>query len=529
MNPRNPVGDSPAGLVELFERRRLQAPDQPVLYADGLEWTADALGRRADACAAALAVAGVGRGDHVAFLLDNSADFVAAFFAVARLGAVAVTLNTALREDSLRYILPHCDAKVLLIEPELVRRAAEIVPDCGRLETLLVRGGSLDAAIEAQRGAAPPPVVRRDPAETAGILYTSGTTGLPKGVMLTDRGYEVASARFVDVLRLGPEDVIQTCLPLFHVNAQQLSLCGALACGAKLVLDRRFSASGFWESIGAHGVTSFNLIGAMLGILHAQEPTPREHEHAARVACVAPVPAAIHTECEERFGLVLLDGYGLTETTPGITYNPYGQARPGSCGKPAPYVDLRIAGPEGEALPPGERGEILVRALEPNIMMAGYYKDPAATAKAVDGGWFHTGDRGFLDEDGYLYFVDRIKDVIRRRGENISAVEVERAALRHPAVLEAAAVGVSSELAGGEDDVALFVVVRPGEHVDPLAIVAICEERLASFMVPRYVGILDEFPRTETQRVQKFALRERGIEGCFDREGSANRAKGETA
>jgi crotonobetaine/carnitine-CoA ligase len=263
-------------------------------------------------------------------------------------------------------------------------------------------------------------------------------------------------------------------------------------------------------------VTSFNLIGAMLGILHARPPSPAERAHRARVACVAPVPASIHRECEERFGVLLLDGYGLTETTPGNTYNPYEAARRGSSGKPAPYIELRVVGPDGESLRPGEPGEILVRATEPDVLMGGYYKDPEATQQALRGGWFHTGDRGYLDEDGYLYFIDRLKDVIRRRGENISPVEIEQAALAHPDVAEAAAVGVPSDLPGGEDDVALFVLPRPGAVLDAQAIVRVCEERLAPFMVPRYVGILDEFPRTETQRVQKFALRERGAEGCFD-------------
>lgn len=513
------------GLIGLFERRRATQPEAPLLHADGRIWTAVELGRRADACAAALNTFGIGPGDHVAFLLENSADFVASFFGVVRLGAVAVTLNTALRGDSLRYVLEHSDAKVLLVEPELEQFARALIPDCPRLERLLVRGGSFDEELSAH-GDASPPLVARGPGETAAILYTSGTTGLPKGVLLTDHGYQRASARFVEVLRLGADDVLQTCLPLFHINAQQLSLCGALQCGASLVLESRFSASGFWDSIGAHGVTSFNLIGAMLGILQAQPPSPKERDHRVRVACVAPVPAAVFTECQERFGIVLLDGYGLTETTPGITYNPYDAPRASSCGTAAPYVELRIADPKGETLPPREKGEILVRGREANVLMAGYYKDPEATASALEGGWFHTGDRGWLDEDGYLYFVDRIKDVIRRRGENISAVEIERAALQHPAVQEAAAVGVPAELIGGEEDVALFLVLRPGESVDPAEIVAVCESRLAAFMVPRYVGVLTEFPRTETQRVRKFALRERGATGCFDREKAVHESGG---
>jgi carnitine-CoA ligase len=507
-------------LVDLLERRRREHPDDDFLHCEDVGWTAGRIGSRADACAAALAELRVGRRDHVALMLENSVDFVACFFGIAQLGAVAVTLNPALRGDTLAYALAHSDARVLVLERSLVDGASEAIAGATKLETVVARGGAsglpaLDELLDRRPAAAPAPV-RRPPGEPAAILYTSGTTGRPKGVVLTDYGYERASRWFVDALRLGSDDVLHTCLPLFHVNAQQLSLCGALTCGAQLVLHRRFSASEFWASIAFHQVTSFNLIGAMLGILHTRPPSPAERAHRARVACVAPVPVSIHRECEERFGVLLLDGYGLTETTPGNTYNPYEAARSGSCGRPAPYIELGIAGPDGESLRPGEPGEILIRATEPNVLMRGYYKDREATKQALRGGWFHTGDRGYLDEDGYLYFVDRLKDVIRRRGENISPVEIERAALDHVDVAEAAAVGVPSDLPGGEDDVALFVLPRSGASLDPQAVVRVCEERLAPFMVPRYVGIVDEFPRTETQRVQKFALRERGVEGCFD-------------
>jgi carnitine-CoA ligase len=507
--------------ADLLERRRRERPDEVFLHTEGVSWTPRRLGRRVDACASALHELGVRRGDHVALLLENSSDFVACFFGIAHLGAVAVTLNPALRGDTLSYVLAHSDSRVLFIEGALVEQAGAAIAGADRLETVIARGGARNLpALEdlLGRGCSEDSTpVRRGRGDPAAILYTSGTTGRPKGVILTDHGYERASSWFVEALRLGPSDVLQTCLPLFHVNAQQLSLCGALTCGARLLLDRRFSASEFWPSIGEHGVTSFNLIGAMLGILHAQPVDPAELSHHARVACVAPVPAAIHRECEERFGVLLLDGYGLTETTPGNTYNPYEAARRGSCGKAAPYIDLRIAGPDGVELPQGTLGEILVCAREPDVVMLGYYKDLEATRRALRGGWFHTGDRGYLDEDGYLYFADRLKDVIRRRGENISPVEIERAALAHPDVAEAAAVGVPSDLPGGEDDVALFVRAREGASLDPSTVLVACEERLAGFMVPRYIGIVDEFPRTETQRVQKFALRERGAAGCFDR------------
>jgi crotonobetaine/carnitine-CoA ligase len=508
-------------LIGLLQRRHQETPRGAFLHTDGAVWTAAELWQRSEACAAALEDRGIARGDHIALLLENSADFVAAFFGIARIGAVAVTLNTALRSEGLAHVLNHSDARLLIVEQDLVEVALPAASSAERLETIWVRGGaapteSWEDIIEDNLGRSAS-LHRRGAGEVAAILYTSGTTGAPKGVMLTDHGYERAAAWFVESMRIRGEDVLHTCLPLFHVNAQQLSLCGALVAGSQLVLDRRFSASRFWASISEHGVTSFNLIGAMLGILHGQTPSPDERRHRVRVACVAPTPAEIHRECEERFGIMLLDGYGLTETTPGNAYNPYGKSREGSCGRPAPYIDIRIADEQGNPLPPRTPGEIVLRAREPNVFMVGYYKDVEATSQAFRDGWFHTGDRGYRDEDGYLYFVDRIKDVIRRRGENISAVEIERAARAHHAVQEAAAVGVPSDLPGGEEDVAVFVIPQPGATVDPEELIAMCEEQLAAFMVPRYVGVLPEFPRTETQRVRKVALRERGVSSCYDR------------
>lgn len=494
-------------------------PQAPFLHADGRIWTAGALGERIDACVRALLRSNVSRGDAVALMLGNSADFVACFFAIARVGAIAVTVNTAMRGEALAYILDHCDARMLVVETELAEEAHRAATTSSRLETILVRGGSRATSLEAHLESGPPALpeaARRDPGDVAAILYTSGTTGRPKGVMCTDHGYVRASSRFADALRLDGGDVLQTCLPLFHINAQQLSLCGALVAGAQLAVEPRFSASGFWDSVSRHEVTSFNLIGAMLGILAGQAPRPEERSHHVRVACVAPVPAELHQPCEERFGIRLLDGYGLTETTPGITINPYATPRAGSCGTAAPYVELRIADETGSPRPPGEYGEIQARALEPYVFMSGYYKDPDATAEAFRDGWFRTGDRGWLDDDGYVFFVDRLKDVIRRRGENISAVEIERTVLEHVGVREAAAVGVPSDIPGGEEDVALYVIPAAAPWPDPAELIRHCADRLPTFMVPRYVCVREELPRTETQRVRKAALRDERLAGCFD-------------
>jgi crotonobetaine/carnitine-CoA ligase len=512
-------------LAELFERRRT-SPGSAVLHADERWWTADELGQRMDAAAAAMQAAGIRDGDHVALMLDNSADFVVLFFAVARLGAVAVTVNTGLRGEGLAWVLQHCDARLFVVEQHYARLLEEAAPDEVQVHRVWVRGDAaptvqLEHVVAKHAGSPAPPMYPRAPDDVAAILYTSGTTGRAKGVMLTDHGYARAAAWFATSFDLDADDVVHTCLPLHHVNAQHLSLCGALLSGARLVLERRFSASSFWATIADRGVTQFNLIGAMLGILHAMPPHPDERRHRARVACVAPTPASIHRDCEERFGVELLDGYGLTETTPGITYNPAGRAREGSCGLPAPHVELAVRAPDGRDMPAGLDGEIVVRERAPAVFMRGYYRDREATAAVLRDGWCWTGDRGSLDEDGFLYFRDRLKDVIRRRGENLSAAEIERAAMQHPDVAEAAVIGVPSDVPGGEEDVALFVIGSGDDGPTPEELVAWCRPRVAEFALPRYVEVIDELPRTDTQRVQKSALRERGVGRAFDRTAAA--------
>lgn len=492
-------------LWELFDRRRIAEPNRVFLHADGRAWTAAEVGERVDRAAAAFAATGIGQGDRVGLLLENGVDFVSSFFGVARLGAVAVTVNTALRGETLEYILSHAEVRLVVAEPAFVADGTAM-----SAPGIVWTPGDVESG--PQEGIPPPR--QRLPGDVAAIVYTSGTTGRPKGVMLTDHGYWRAASWFAESLRLTRDDVLYTCLPLFHVNAQHLSLCGALAAGAELVLGRKFSASRFWETIAESRATSFNLIGAMLGILHLQPVSGAEREHRARVACVAPVPPSIHRECEERFGTTLVDGYGLTETTPGIAYNLDG--RLGSCGKQAPYVELAIVDEQGTPLAARVPGEIVVRPLEPAVLMAGYYRDPDATAAAFRNEWFRSGDRGYADEDGYLYFVDRLKDAIRRRGEMISPVEIERIAIQHEDVSEAVAFGVPSDIPGGEEEVALVVTAMIGTRLDLTDLVSFCRSRLPRFMMPRYYEIIDDFPRTETQRIQKAELRRRGVAGCLD-------------
>ena len=440
--------------------------------------------------AAAFHELGITQGDRVCLMLGNRPEHVYAWLGLARLGAVAVPVNVHLKGEGLDYVLAHSGAKLVLAEPELV----------GRLQTNIPVLTTLPGA----NGHPPEPDV--PPEALAAILYTSGTTGPPKGVMLSHRAYLSSARYFAEVMvGAGAEDTLYTTLPLFHINAQAHTVLPAIHLGATFALGARFSASGFWDDVRRQGATVFNSLAAMIPLLCKQPASERDRDHRARLTACAATPKDVWLEFERRFGVTIVEGYGLTETAGFCVANPLGAVRVGSIGKPMSWIESKV-----------EANEILLRAKEADLFMEGYYRMPEATAEAMRGGWFHSGDAGRMDDDGYLYFVDRIKQSIRRRGENISSWEVEKVVNAHPQVLESAAVGHPSEL--GEEDVRIVVVPRPGETVDPLALVQWCEARMAYFMVPRYVEVRAALPKTATERVEKYKLKQAGVGQAWDRE-----------
>ncbi|HXG65497.1 MAG TPA: AMP-binding protein, partial [Blastocatellia bacterium] len=315
---------------------------------------------------------------------------------------------------------------------------------------------------------------------------------------------------------VGAEDILYTCLPLFHVNAQVCTVLSAMLFDARVAMYEHFSASAFWDEIRRSRATVFLALGAMGNILYKAPPRPDDRKNHVRLAMVVPPPEDLE-RFEQRFGLrVVYETFGMTEgvVTPPAIAEP---RRLGCCGRPAADTEVRIVDEDDLPLAPRQVGEIVMRTREPYTMMSGYYKMPEATLEAFRNLWFHTGDLGYLDEDGFLYFVGRKKEAIRRRGENISAFEVEAIVNRHPAVLESAAIPVPSEL--GEDDVKIVVVLREGGQLSPEELLRFCEERMAYFMVPRYVEFRDSLPRTPTQRVEKYKLQAEGnTDDTWDRE-----------
>jgi crotonobetaine/carnitine-CoA ligase len=360
------------------------------------------------------------------------------------------------------------------------------------------------------------------------IMYTSGTTGPSKGVLMPHAHLYLLGLGEVDNLGLCAEDTYYICMPLFHANAMLMQLYGTLIAGAKAVIVPAFSASRWLDDIRRHGITITNTLGVMTEFIYRQPERPEDGDNRLRVICAVPNPAEIREAFEQRFKTRLIEGYGMTEVNI-VLYHPMHQPyRTGSCGLPYDtYFEVRVVDPEtDEELPPGQVGEIVARPREPYGFMQGYNAMPERTVEAWRNFWFHTGDAARRDEDGYFYFVDRIKDCIRVRGENISSYEIEKVLSEHPAVAEAAAVAVKSELVGGEDEVKACVVLKSGQRLTPQEVLDFCQPRMPYFAVPRYVEFVEALPKTPTEKVRKTALREAGITvATWDREAAGYRVR----
>jgi crotonobetaine/carnitine-CoA ligase len=477
-----------------------------------------------DAAAAYWHHIGVRKGDRVAFMADNSPAFLHAWLGLAKIGAVLVAINTGFKHAEAQYLVEHSEARFALIDPahgELFHRIGETAPGLHSTLALGEADGYDDFIAGATQLDGRAPSVDLDPDDLISLIYTSGTTGRPKGVMQSHRNYVMTGQAFPHWMKMQRGDRIYACLPLFHINSQAYSTMGAIGTQGAMVLAPRFSATRFWPDVREHGVTMFNMIGAMTVILSKKEPSPDDRDHQVRVAYGVPaLPHAVRTDIEERFGIACVSGFGMSETTYGLL-EPIDEPRhPDSMGVPRshpdpayPATEAKIVDADGVEVPRGEIGELVLRNA---AMMLGYFKDPEKTAEALRDGWLYTGDSAWQADDGYFYFVDRKKDIVRRRGENVSSLEVEMVVNTHPAVQESAVIGVPSELT--DEELCVFVVPRDGQPVDPAAIITWCDENLAAFKVPRFVEIVDALPKTPTAKIEKHRLRsgDYGVGERFD-------------
>jgi crotonobetaine/carnitine-CoA ligase len=508
----------------LAERSQTHGSRPFLRFASGDLSFAD-VDREATALAHGLASAGVRAGDVVATLLPNCAEAAILPFAVARLGAVLAPINTAFRGRVLAHVLDVSTAALLVVDEELLDAVAAVAPDLAHLKVVFVRGGASGAGTTAVEHRPFAELRSGDDAAIAAshrsgdlgmLLFTSGTTGRSKGCMLAHRFAPRQAELMIEHYGLRRDDVLYCPFPLFHLDALVLTVMPALLLGTTAAIGERFSVSRFWHEIRTFEATVFDFMGATLTMLHKAPRRADDHDNPVRLAWGVPVPDWA-PEFEERFGLRLVELYGSTDVGIPI-YQPLDEPRVvGSCGKAIAPYEVRLVDDDGLDVPVGHAGEIAVRSREPGLITMGYHGMPEASAAARRDGWLLTGDLATRDEAGNYFFVGRRKDAIRRRGENISAFEVEEVLLTHPHVLDAAAYGVPSDLS--EEEVMVSVVPRPGHAIDPADLVAYCSANMAQYMVPRYVDVVENLPVTPTEKVEKYRLVERGVTATtWDRE-----------
>lgn len=511
-------------LATLVRSKGRQNGDRPAARFPDRTLSYQQLDTESDRVAAGLHRLGIGRGDRVAALLFNAPEFLTLWFGAAKRGSVFVPLNTGLKGEILRYELDDADPAALVIDRRLLEAYLPIRTQLKVRSEWVLDPERSAADLPERMGAFPDlPVNDRPPdseplsgSDPAAILYTSGTTGPPKGAVIPHEKYLTTSREVGERSRLAPDGVLFTGLPLFHCNAQEMTTLVALQNDLTAAYEERFHATTYWETAAKVGATHVSLLIAMINILFKQPERATDTAHTVRTALTAGATRQIWPEFERRFGVTIVELYGMTECGCTTLMNPPGAIRVGSVGTPLGFIEAQVVDDQDRPVPIGERGELVVRPTAPYTMFLRYHRKAEQTVDAWRNLWFHTGDYVTRDSDGYYYFVDRKKDVIRRRGENLAPYDVESVVNRHPSVFESVVVGVPSPL--GEEDVKAFVMLRPGAALDARSFFEYCVTELPFFMVPRYVEFVEEIPKTANQKAQRYLLRGRRGEREVDRE-----------
>lgn len=503
----------------LLSTRAASMPDKIAVLCGEQSRTYADMDRAATVVGSALLALNCTFGDSVGIFLSNRLEYLETWMGTAKAGLVQVPINTAYKSGFLEYALGHTEVRVLVTESRLGEALAAALPQLADTVHAVVFVDSIPASVRrtgvtvltwdelvalGDRDHQFPPV---EPSDITAIQLTSGTTGKSKGVVVPHLHNVIAAREGALAMTTTRRDRLYTCLPLFHGAAQVNIFLRAVYAGATTILSTRFSASQFWDEIRASGATEFNALGSILPMLLAQPPSEQDRAHDVERVFAAPAPPDVLYAFEERFGVHIVEGYGSTEIK-NVTYNPIHARKVGSIGQPTPSTLLEIHDESGRRQRPGEIGEIVYRPKLPHIMFKSYYRDAPSTLATINDLWWHTGDLGYVDTDGYFYFIDRKKDALRRRGENISSYEVETVLASFPGVIEAAAVATPSEL--GEDEVLAIVHVPDPDSFDFKALFEHCDSLMPHFMVPRFYRAVEELPRTPTGKIRKADLRETG-------------------
>ncbi len=494
---------------DLLAQRVVSAPQKHFLFseADGRKFTYNEFQEAVNRAALMLASHGVGKGDAVSLLMPNGAEYIIAYFACWKLGAIAGPVNSLLKAEEITFVINDSEARALLVHSEFLETINSIRGDLPQLEAIIPFDDEAVATANfVSKDSSPANDIQLNCDDEAIIIYTSGTTGKPKGCLLT-HGNLIANARQIsEWLGFTSEDRLLSIMPLFHMNAVSVTTMSALYAGGSTVISPKFSASRFWQIISDYQITSFGSVATMLSMLLSTYPNGipdglKTDQLRFAMCGSAPVPAEVLQRFENTFKCLVIEGYGLSESTCRSTFNPPDQRRrAGSCGMSIGN-EMKVFDESDREVPDGELGEIVLRG---ENILKGYYRNDEATAKAFRGGWFHTGDVGYRDADGFFYIVDRKSDMIIRGGENIYPREIDEVLYQHPAVAAAATIGIPDPLYG--EDVAAFIVLKDGAEATEEEVIAFCRQYLADYKCPKTIRIVDEIPKGPTGKLLKREL-----------------------
>jgi long-chain acyl-CoA synthetase len=502
-------------LRELVKSQAEKYKDKVFLYWDDMTVSYAQLDELTNKVANFLYDLGIRKGDKVSVYLPNMPQYVYLYLGIPKIGAVTGPVNALFKPREVKFVVGHSEAKAIVTIPQFMELINQIKGELPNLEHIIVIGEPVEGTLnytelmEKASGDAPPEVDIDEKEDPAAILYTSGTTGFPKGVLQTHFNIRRNAEMIRDFMEAKEHFRFMLILPLFHCNAQIVTIMGPLVIGASSILTRGFSAKTHWETVAKYKASTFSCVPTVLSVLLKMPHENLDLSSLEFVVCgAAPLPVEVFKEFEETFDCKVVEGYGLTEGTCASSVNPLpteteDRRKIGSIGIPLPGNDMKIVDDKGNDLPPNSKGEIVIKG--DNIMKE-YFKNPEANAETLKEGWLYTGDIGYMDEDGFFYITDRKKDMIIRGGENIYPREIEEVLYSHPAVSLGTVIGVRDKIYGELPKA--FIVLKEGESITEKELISYCKDHLADFKVPKYVEFRDSLPQTPTGKIMKQPLRE---------------------